>query len=111
MVYLTDNLSFALSLVDGRSLLQSYPVRGSHVKELIEENEYTSCVTREFAAKKLTEMLGHDITVYKGKLFEITEGDTIIYFHANVYLDEEGLPREIVQHEIFEFTMIKLAAL
>jgi len=108
MVYITDNLSFALSLTGGLPLLQSYPARETHVKELLEENEYRSCVTREFAAKKLTEMLERDITTYKGDLFRIQEGDMIIYFHANIYLDEEGLPREIIQHQIFEFTIVKI---
>jgi|GEM_PF-5799613 len=109
MVYITDNLSFALSLTGGLPLMQSYPVDVSEVEDLLENHEYRSCITREFAAKKLKELLNRDIPMYKKDLFRICKGDTIIYFHADVWFrDDESLSKEEIQQLLFKFTLVKI---
>jgi len=108
MVYLTDDLSFALSLTGGLPLMQSFSVDIQRVKDLL-KHEYRSCITRKFAAKKLTELLGCDISMYQKDLFRIKEGDVIIYFYIEIWFrDDEGLSKEEIQRLLFKFSGIKI---
>jgi len=108
MVYLTDDLDFALSLTGGLPLMTNFSVDVSQVKDLL-KHEYRSCVIRKFSAKKLTELLGCDIPMYQKDLFRIKEGDTIIYFYAEIWFrDDEVLSKEEIQQLLFKFSGIKI---
>ena len=109
MIYLTDDLSFALSLTGGLPLLQSYPTDATQVKNLLQTNDWRSCVTSKFAEGKLKEILKCDVALYKKDLFRIKEEDLIIYFRTELWFrDDEVLTKKQIQQLLFKFSAVKI---
>jgi len=112
MVYLTDDLNFALSLIDGTSLLRSHKIDVSQVIKLLENYEYKSCIMRQFSKKKIRELLGRNIPMYQEDPFSplrIGDEDIIIHFQTEVWFkDGEVLTKEAIQQKLFKFSVVKI---
>ena len=90
MIYLTDDLSFALSFIDGTSLLRSHPIDVSQVINLLKNYDYR-CIMRQFSKKKLRELLGRNIPMYQEDPFNqlrIKDEDIICLLYTSDAADE-----------------------
>jgi len=112
MVYLTDDLNFALSLIDGTSLLRSHKIDVSQVIKLLENYEYKSCIMRQFSKKKIRELLGRNIPMYQEDPFNqlrIKDEDIIIHFQTEIlFKNNEVLTKEAIQQKLFKFSVVKI---
>ena len=112
MVYLTDDLNFALSLIDGTSLLRSHKIDVSQVIKLLENYEYKSCIMRQFSKKKIRELLGRNIPMYQEDPFNqlrIKDEDIIIHFQTEIWFkNNEVLTKEAIQQKLFKFSVVKI---
>ena len=112
MIYLTDDLNFALSLIDGTSLLRSHKIDVSQVIKLLENYEYKSCIMRQFSKKKIKELLGRNIPMYQEDPFNqlrIKDEDIIIHFQTEIlFKNNEVLTKEAIQQKLFKFSIVKI---
>jgi len=112
MIYLTDDLNFALSLIDGTSLLRSHKIDVSQVIKLLENYEYKSCIMRQFSKKKIKELLGRNIPMYQEDPFNqlrIKDEDIIIHFQTEIlFKNNEVLTKEAIQQKLFKFSVVKI---
>ena len=82
MIYLTNNLDVLLDL-NVELGTGCVPISGtfidvSQAKELLETQQWRSCVISKKIAKKISELLGRDIPLYNGNQYVLQEGDMVI---------------------------------
>jgi hypothetical protein len=82
MIYLTNNLDVFLDLDvelgTGCALINGTFIDVSQAKELLETQQWRSCVIGKRIAKKISKLLGRDIPLYNGNQYVVQEGDMII---------------------------------
>ena len=85
MIYLTDDLTFTLSLTGDLFLLQETPTDNKQAINLLQTKEWRSCVQNPVATKILSKLLKRDVPLYRQDIFRINEGDMIVLFRHIVY--------------------------
>jgi len=97
MVYLTNKLELIFDELDSEFEKSCVPIRShfaavSQVKELLETQQWQSCVISKKKAKKISEILERDIPLYDYKDISLREGDMIIeYIDYPLAVDEADL--------------------